>query len=745
MQRAKGVAGLRMLPARERLNRVDKKFVVGKNPLEQERELDVIVPRNQEQLNAMVKVIDELYPPNSAQVTPQQRQAVELWKFQIQQETASDQVKFNFVRDFYFWLIGRGVQEDHKNTSWGRANVAIYNPEVAGYIDQFAKKRMEFALQLSLLKSRIPETLLGYYLYFKYIVRGKLEVRHDSKTGYDFYDISNEDFLQDFDLFKNVFAQQNEAGTKTKMRDGYAEVAAGLVPPAASPAYTGNAPYPSNDFNAMRETGISAKKQEQRVVDAARNIVNPKRVDVRSEVEVQEILGTELQTPLNELEANAAPSGEAVIAPPVTPQQSATVDGKGKEEADEDSNSFGDNPYSPITPRNLSAEASFAEVTAFAQEIALSPKTAEEAVEYDALLKTALNDTIAAEAKTSQEVIAKVNAVTALQRALKANRQHNSMEFVGTASPTVATPRGKIGATRDEGRNSSVMTPVSVQKTPAVNLTTNASSVTDDLELSSSNKANVTRKLSLLTPEKKEMQKRVTAADAKLGPPPPQSLQRNEAKTNYLEGGSDFAADESAREAVLRDVVARAVAENSLDNNNNNNNAEAQQQPIKWLKRGKVFEQGDLIFKIANDDNEYLQKREFAENNPAVTASLMRSDVADNGDRVLVFRNLRSEGFVSLKDMDKRAMTKEQASKLVSALEQAYEKLAYDSYNGVIQPNNVAVRKTLSGYEVKFYEGDNPNNKTVNRDKKAQARVYLSKLFNDPKVPRKLAKAYGLF
>lgn len=238
----KSAYGAGRMAAAERLRAVNKKFAVGENPLEREQKLPVIMPTNQQQLESMIKMLEDLYGNNP---TEQQKQAMELWKFQVAQGTVGDQIKFDFVRSFYFWLLGRGSDVDHKNTSWQRANVAVYNPEVAAYIDQFAKKRMDFAVQLSLLKSRIPETLLGYYLYFKYIVRGKLELRTDKETGYSFYDISNEDFLQDWDLFKNVFDEENQNGTRARDRDGYADIAAGLRAPQGYAQFEGAVPFPA--------------------------------------------------------------------------------------------------------------------------------------------------------------------------------------------------------------------------------------------------------------------------------------------------------------------------------------------------------------------------------------------------------------------------------------------------------------------------------------------------------------------
>ncbi len=86
---------------------------------------------------------------------------------QVANDQITDLVKFNFLRRFYFWLLGRGTEEEHKKTLWGRANMAVWNPEIAAYIDQFTNKRTHYALKLAMLAGRVPTGIVGSYLYFK--------------------------------------------------------------------------------------------------------------------------------------------------------------------------------------------------------------------------------------------------------------------------------------------------------------------------------------------------------------------------------------------------------------------------------------------------------------------------------------------------------------------------------------------------------------------------------------------------
>lgn len=152
--------------ARAALRAADPKFHAGLDPLQQEHDLHVIQPTTKEQLRSMAKMMEDLYRQPGNQ-TPEARNAYEFWKMQIASENVSDLVKFNFLRRFYFWLLGRGTKEEHDKTLWGRANTAVWNPEVAAYIDQFTSKRTQYALKLAMLANRVPSGLVGHYLYFK--------------------------------------------------------------------------------------------------------------------------------------------------------------------------------------------------------------------------------------------------------------------------------------------------------------------------------------------------------------------------------------------------------------------------------------------------------------------------------------------------------------------------------------------------------------------------------------------------
>lgn len=198
----RAVRGAQNLASKQQLAEVNPKFRAGPNELELEPELKILQPTNAEQLKQLTALVETLI--RQKRDDPAWMNALRLWQMQITTGALSDQVKFQFVRRFYFWLLGRGTDDDVKRTIWGRGNAAVINREVALYIEQFSQRRLDYALQLSLLAMRIPTTLNGYYLYFKYIVNGKLK-RAKANGGGSWWELSDDDYLQDFEMFQQEF------------------------------------------------------------------------------------------------------------------------------------------------------------------------------------------------------------------------------------------------------------------------------------------------------------------------------------------------------------------------------------------------------------------------------------------------------------------------------------------------------------------------------------------------------------
>ncbi len=176
----------------------NSKFAPGLNPLEEEAMMPLIRPSNKQMTQKIREVIKSL----REEVDEGQRAGLDFWLAQAEAEGVQTEVQREFLESFWCWLLGRGTPKDTERTLWGRGNAAVHNPEVTAYVDILVKKRAEFAMQLALMADRVPTTLNGYYLYFKYIVRGQLIRREDKTNKTAYWDMSDEDFLEDWDMFK---------------------------------------------------------------------------------------------------------------------------------------------------------------------------------------------------------------------------------------------------------------------------------------------------------------------------------------------------------------------------------------------------------------------------------------------------------------------------------------------------------------------------------------------------------------
>lgn len=268
-------------PNAARLVSSNPKFHPGADPIQREAGINVIMPTDKQQIEQMIKLLEKEFGNGD----PLKRQALELFKMNVAQETVSDQVKLEFLKRFHFWLLGRGDEEDHKKTLWGRGNAAVYNPEVAAYIDMFIDKRKKWVMKLLSLANNVPDTLLGYYLYFKYIVNGGL-AQKKTPDGYVIWDMSDEDYLQDFDVFQQVF--EPRGNDKRAGEVGYSDLAGGL---RVAPFGKGGVPGPVNQESMATRKGkelaeqvsISKKKLEQRDEEALNKTLDPTHAKVSSD------------------------------------------------------------------------------------------------------------------------------------------------------------------------------------------------------------------------------------------------------------------------------------------------------------------------------------------------------------------------------------------------------------------------------------------------------------------------------
>ncbi len=239
-------AAMSRAAASDEIRGASAKWQPGLSPLEEEEKLKVIVPTNAQQLRQINTMIDTLMQDGN--LDPDVRRALAMWKVNYQMESVPDQVRRAFLEGFWCWLLGRGTDDDTKRTLWGRANVAAHNPEVAAYLETFARKRTEYAARLVLMAEHVPDTLVGFYLYFKYIVKGALKkVQDGADSSKWFWSLSDEQFLEDWDLF------EQEAGNYAHM----------IAPAANRPP--GSLPFGGSEINTVPTDPYPAQPSDRKL------------------------------------------------------------------------------------------------------------------------------------------------------------------------------------------------------------------------------------------------------------------------------------------------------------------------------------------------------------------------------------------------------------------------------------------------------------------------------------------------
>lgn len=243
-------------PAPRRTPVQASKFGVAPDPLQREKKLREIKPLDVDRIKRMSALMNKRFANSN---DPNEKQALAFWKTQMEADQVEDQDKLLFMREFYFWLLGQGSEDATKKTRWGRANVAVWNREVAAYIDQFTDKRAMYAMKLSLLSMRQPESLNEYYLYYKYIVNGAL--KRKEKDGSSYWDMSDDNYLQDFDIFQQEFEKGGlfEDDPETKAPGGQRLISAYNKKPKEAKAFEGPVPYP---HTAAQRAEAAVKPEE---------------------------------------------------------------------------------------------------------------------------------------------------------------------------------------------------------------------------------------------------------------------------------------------------------------------------------------------------------------------------------------------------------------------------------------------------------------------------------------------------
>lgn len=179
---------------------LQKKFTGDvKDPFEQERSIQELTPTPEQTKDDILAVLEEI--ENSGNVSADEQKALTVWRANYLADGIEDDVKKQFISDFWSWLLGRGRPQDVARTPWGRQSLAD-DKEVAAYCDFFIDKQVAYRKKLQFLAMRRPVGIYECLLYYKYIVRDGLDKDRP-------FDVK---FLKDWTQFGKDFDDARAAG-----------------------------------------------------------------------------------------------------------------------------------------------------------------------------------------------------------------------------------------------------------------------------------------------------------------------------------------------------------------------------------------------------------------------------------------------------------------------------------------------------------------------------------------------------
>lgn len=92
------------------------------------------------------------------------------YAWEAAQDNFSKSVDTEYQKEFMAWLMGKGLEEDHAKTPWGREPHALLLPEVRAWIEQMIDAASLVENYLAKLLFRGPQSLNEYALYYKYLL-----------------------------------------------------------------------------------------------------------------------------------------------------------------------------------------------------------------------------------------------------------------------------------------------------------------------------------------------------------------------------------------------------------------------------------------------------------------------------------------------------------------------------------------------------------------------------------------------
>lgn len=160
---------------------ITKKFQHMQSVFKREGQIDQLKNADSDTRNNVLKLVERKIKETVAQLDSKPKDGTDAnlraqlaawnhWKTQFETKGLEKTGAVDVTKNFYAWLLGKGIEEDHRRTPWYREQALLELPDVQEWIDGFSDVLSETQNELIKLAWKTPQNLEEAWLYYKYVV-----------------------------------------------------------------------------------------------------------------------------------------------------------------------------------------------------------------------------------------------------------------------------------------------------------------------------------------------------------------------------------------------------------------------------------------------------------------------------------------------------------------------------------------------------------------------------------------------
>lgn len=149
------------------------RFRAPMNPLERTARETVMTPEGREKRDLKHKAYQTRI---DAAPDAETKAALRIMEHMDVDQSIESEINKDTANDFTMWLQGRGRDEDHFRTPWGRMDLALQGvPGVGAFLEERMMARTKLQMTLDRMKHIFPGNLGELWMFYKHVIRGDPE------------------------------------------------------------------------------------------------------------------------------------------------------------------------------------------------------------------------------------------------------------------------------------------------------------------------------------------------------------------------------------------------------------------------------------------------------------------------------------------------------------------------------------------------------------------------------------------